>query len=165
MMDATTMADFGLGWLEASGPHADIVLSTRVRLARNLQGHAFAPRLRDAERVQIYEQVRQAAERHSMLKGGICFDLASLSPLSRRVLLERHLISRELAGENGGGGVAGSGLVLGPRDTVSIMVNEEDHFRIQALVSGLCEDRAPNDDVTLLVLRARQGDNVRVSET
>src|SRR5688500_13826330 len=51
MMDVNALADFGLGWLEASGAHSDIVLSTRVRLARNLQGHAFSPKLRDAERV------------------------------------------------------------------------------------------------------------------
>jgi protein arginine kinase len=137
MMDANAMADFGLGWLEASGQHADIVLSTRVRLARNLQGHAFAPKLRDAERIQIYEQVRQAAEKHSMLKGGISFDLSGLSPLSRRVLLERHLISRDLAGENGEAAHVGSGLVLGPKDSVSVMVNEEDHLRLQTLMSGL----------------------------
>src|SRR5919106_4793029 len=116
MIDVTSLADFGLNWLEASGPHSDIVLSTRLRLARNLQGHAFPLRLRDAERVQIYELVRRAAEQHSELKGGISFDLAGLSPLSRRVLLERHLISRELAGESGEAGHVGAGLVLGPRD-------------------------------------------------
>ena len=136
-MDVTSLADFGLNWLEASGTHADIVLSTRLRLARNLQGHAFTLRLRDAERVQIYENVRQAAEKHSDLKGGISFDLAGLSGLSRRLLLERHLISRELAGENGDAPARGAGLILGPRDTIGVMINEEDHLRIQTLVSGL----------------------------
>jgi protein arginine kinase len=52
-------ADIGLGWLEGGGAHADIVLSTRVRLARNLQGHAFSTRIRDGEREQILERVRR----------------------------------------------------------------------------------------------------------
>ncbi|MGH7468132.1 MAG: protein arginine kinase [Longimicrobiales bacterium] len=139
MMDVTALADFGLGWLEGSGPHSDIVLSTRVRLARNLQAHAFAPRIRDAERVQILDQVRQVAERHTALQGGISLDLNALSPLSRRILHERHLISRELSGaETGTAPHAGAGLILGPRDTLGVMVNEEDHLRLQALFSGLC---------------------------
>ncbi len=137
MIDVSSLADFGLNWLEASGPHADIVLSTRLRLARNLQGHAFSPRLREAERVQIYERVRQAAEQHSDLKGGIAFDLGNLSTLSRRVLLERHLISRELAGDNGTAPDRGAGLILGPRDTIGVMINEEDHLRLQTIASGL----------------------------
>ena len=102
MMDVTALADFGLNWLEGSGPHSDIVLSTRVRLARNLQAHAFAPRIRDTERVQIYDQVRQVAEGFTGLKGGISLDLNALSPMSRRILHERHLISRELSGTESG---------------------------------------------------------------
>ena len=137
MIDVNSLADFGLNWLEASGPHSDIVLSTRLRLARNLQGHAFPLRLRDAERVQIYELVKRAADQHSELKGGISFDLGGLSHLSRRVLLERHLISRELAGENGEAPARGAGLILGPRDTVGLMINEEDHLRLQSITSGL----------------------------
>ena len=138
MIDVNSLADFGLGWLEDSGPDADVVLSTRVRLARNLQGHAFAPRIRDSERAQILDRVKQVAETHSGLKGGMSFDLHALSPLSRRVLLERHLISRELSGESGEAPPRGSGLILGPRDTVGVMVNEEDHLRLQVLMSGLC---------------------------
>jgi protein arginine kinase len=136
-MDHAALADFGLAWLEASGPHADIVLSTRVRLARNLQRHAFASRIREAERQEILEEVRRAADQ-TELKGGITLDLAALSPLSRRVLLERHLISRELAGETGETAPArGAGLLVGPRDTLGVMVNEEDHLRLQSLLSGL----------------------------
>jgi protein arginine kinase len=136
MLDVNALADFGLGWLEGGGPHADIVLSTRVRLARNLQGHAFSPRSRDQERESILDQVRRAAEQTS-IKGGITLDIAELSPLSRRVLHERHLISRELAGEDGAMPPRGAGLVIGPRDTLGVMINEEDHLRMQALLSGL----------------------------
>jgi protein arginine kinase len=136
MLDYTTLSDFGLNWLEASGPHADIVLSTRVRLARNLQGHAYASRVRDVEREQIFDEVRRAFE-HSPVKDGIALDLAALTPLSRRVLHERHLISRELAGEGEHTPTRGSGLLVGPRDAVGVMVNEEDHLRLQVLLSGL----------------------------
>jgi protein arginine kinase len=136
MLDHTALTDFGLGWLEASGPHADIVLSTRVRLARNLQGHAFSARIREKERQQIFDEVRRAADQSS-IKGGVSLDLASLTPLSRKVLLERHLISRELAGESGDGPTRGAALIVGPRDTIGVMINEEDHLRMQALMSGL----------------------------
>jgi protein arginine kinase len=136
MLDVTNLADFGLGWLEASGPSSGIVLSSRIRLARNLQGHAFSTRIRENERRQIYEQVRQAAD-ETVLKGGIALDVASLSELSRRVLLERHLISRELSGEGAEAPAQGAGLLLGPTDTLGLMVNEEDHIRLQVLSSGL----------------------------
>lgn len=136
MRELNTLTDFGLGWLEGSGPHAGIVLSTRVRLARNLQGHKFNTRTRDSEREQIFEQVRQAAE-HSAVKGGLCLDLHSLSPASRKVLHERHLVSRELAGIGADRPLRGAGLMVGPRDSLSVMINEEDHLRLQALMSGL----------------------------
>ncbi|HEX6693276.1 MAG TPA: protein arginine kinase [Longimicrobiales bacterium] len=136
MRDTTSISDFGLGWLEGTGPHANVVLSTRVRLARNLQGHAFNTRTRDAERAQIFERVRQAVER-SDIKGGMAFDLAALSLNSRKVLHERHLVSRELAGLGAEAPVQGAGLLIGPRDAVSVMVNEEDHLRMQALMAGL----------------------------
>jgi protein arginine kinase len=142
MADANALADFGMSWLEGSGPHADIVLSTRVRLARNLQGHAFSPRIRDAERESILDQVRRAAE-HTSLHGGITLRVDELSPLSRRLLHERHLISRELSGEGGAGPPPrGAGLLIGPRDALGVMVNEEDHLRLQTIISGLRLDDA-----------------------
>ena len=60
MEDLTAVPDSGLGWLDASGDHADVVLSTRVRLARNLQGYAFGPRARVNDREAVLEQVRSA---------------------------------------------------------------------------------------------------------
>jgi len=136
-MDLTSLADFGLAWLEASGPHADIVLSTRVRLARNLQGQLFPTRARVEDREQVYAQVRQAAARTDTLQGGAALDLAALRPLSRRILLERHLVSRELAGTDSEPPARGAGLFLGPRETIGVMINEEDHLRLQCLLSGL----------------------------
>lgn len=142
MLDLMTLPDFGLGWLDASGPHADIVLSTRVRLARNLQGHRFGVRAQDGEREQILERVQQATQKSAMLKAGLRLEVASLTRLSRQILLERHLISRELSGEGQDGPPRGAGLILGTRESVGVMVNEEDHLRLQSLFSGLRLDEA-----------------------
>jgi protein arginine kinase len=137
MIDPRDLGDFGLSWLEASGPHADVVLSTRIRLARNLQGHAFGPRMDDEERQRIFERVRAAARQGTLLRDGVSLDIASLPPLARQVLLERHLVSRELVGEGGGGPHAGSGLIIGPEEMAGVMINEEDHLRLQGIMSGL----------------------------
>ncbi len=137
MLDLTARPDFGLTWLDASGPYADVVLSTRVRLARNLQGHAFGVRAREGERERIYEEVVGAARAHEALADGTDVDLASAPGLTRQVLLERHMISREMAGEGGSAPRPGAGLVAGPGESLSLMVNEEDHLRLQALLSGL----------------------------
>jgi protein arginine kinase len=129
-------ADIGLGWLEGSGAHSDIVLSTRVRLARNLQGHAFSSRVRDPEREQILQRVRAVVER-TTLSGGPGYELASMPPLGRRLLHERHLISRELAGLAGEPPPRGAGLFISAGDSLGVMVNEEDHLRLQIVMSGL----------------------------
>jgi protein arginine kinase len=135
-MRMETYSDFGLGWLEGSGANADIVLSTRVRLARNLQGHAFSGRTRGAERQQILDRVRAAVQRTS-LRGGPGYALSEMAPLGRRILHERHLVSRELAGLAGEAPPRGAGLFFDSHDAVGVMVNEEDHLRLQAILSGL----------------------------
>jgi protein arginine kinase len=129
-------ADIGLAWLEEGGAHPDIVLSTRIRLARNLQGHAFSGRVRDEEREQILEQVR-AAVRATALCEGAGYSLASVPTLGRRILHERHMVSRELAGLTGDGPARGSGVFLAAGEALGVMVNEEDHLRLQAILSGL----------------------------
>ncbi|HEX7050070.1 MAG TPA: protein arginine kinase [Longimicrobiales bacterium] len=129
--------DFGLGWLEASGPHSDIVLSTRVRLARNLQGHTFGVRPRAGDPEQVLERTRAAIRKGTLLKDGVDLELASLPRRSRRILLERHLISRELAGCGDREPPPAAGLFMGPKECVGVLVNEEDHLRLQALLSGL----------------------------
>ena len=60
MLDLSLLPDGGVGWLDASGSNPDIVISTRIRLARNLEGYAFAGRARDGERLRILSQVQQA---------------------------------------------------------------------------------------------------------
>jgi len=137
MDDLATVPDFGLGWLDASGDNPDIVLSTRVRLARNLQGHAFGPRARVNDREAVLGRVRSASERVSSLRGCSFIDLSAVDVRTRKLLLERRIVSRDHLGDNGKGPSRGTAVALAAREPLSIMVNEEDHLRLQVLVSGL----------------------------
>jgi protein arginine kinase len=134
----------GLDWLDASGEQADIVLSTRIRLARNLQGHAFGTRARPRDRAAVLARVAEAVPSVGLLASAHLRELSRLSPRDSRLLLERRLVSRELlgGGEPGAGpGAAapseGAAVLLSQASPLSVMVNEEDHLRIQALTSGL----------------------------
>jgi protein arginine kinase len=134
-LDLSLLPDGGVGWLDASGDHADIVLSTRIRLARNVEGYAFTPRARDGERLRVLSQIREAAQHLRPLQAGVLLRVDELPTLDRQLLHERHLVSKELAGFDGPAGVrTGAAVLLG--DDVSVMVNEEDHLRLQALRSG-----------------------------
>jgi protein arginine kinase len=126
----------GLDWLNASGPHAGIVLSTRVRLARNLQGFRFGSRARESDRSAVLGLVRDAAEASTLLGEGDSYLLPSLTPLSRQVLLERHLVSRDLLGNSDGAPHSHAALLMDASSSLGVMVNEEDHIRLQGLVSG-----------------------------
>jgi protein arginine kinase len=137
-LDGTPLIrDSGLGWLDASGEHSDIILSTRIRLARNLQGFAYGPRARVNDRTAVLSRVRAVCERLDSLKDAEIAELSSLEPRRRKILLERRLASRDLMGENGAGPARGTAVVLPPEQPFSIMVNEEDHLRLQILYSGL----------------------------
>jgi len=135
--DLTPIPDQGLSWLEASGDHADIVLSTRVRLARNLQGQAFGPRARVNDREAVLKRFRASLGASKHLAGGTILEMADLTARSRRILLERRLVSRDLLGDGETGPAAGAAVLLSDHDPLSVMVNEEDHLRLQSLVSGL----------------------------
>src|SRR6476661_1167530 len=135
MVDLSLLPDGGASWLDASGDHADIVISTRIRLARNVEGYAFTPRARDGERLRVLSQVREAAQHLRPLAQGVLLRVDELPQLDRQLLHERHLVSKELAGFDGPHGVrTGAAVLLG--EDVSVMVNEEDHLRLQALRSG-----------------------------
>ena len=137
MNEFETIPDHGLGWMEASGEYADIVLSTRVRLARNLQGHAFGSRARVNDREAVFRQFKQSTERSEVLKTGTLLQMSDVSERMRRILLERRLVTRELLGEEGSDPARGTAVHFSSRDPVSVMVNEEDHLRVQSLLSGL----------------------------
>lgn len=137
MDELSQITDFGLGWLDASGSFPDIVLSTRVRIARNLQGHAFGPRARVNDREAVLRQIRLTIDKSPTLKGATVAELPKLDGRTRRILLERRLASRELLGDPKTGPARATAVVLAAREPVSIMVNEEDHLRLQGLASGL----------------------------
>jgi protein arginine kinase len=114
------------------GPHNRIVLSSRVRLARNLKGMAFPGWAKKAERVKALEQIRPAVEALPQMSDAFSESMDNLTVLDKNILVERHLISREHAAKN-----AGSGLVLNREESLCVMINEEDHLRMQALRPGL----------------------------
>jgi protein arginine kinase len=110
-----------------------IVITSRVRLARNLEGYPFPGWSRKPERLRLLEIVRPAVEALPELKGGVSHAMDELTALDKQLLVEKHLISREHAGKN-----VGSAVVINARETVSVMINEEDHLRMQAIRPGLC---------------------------
>src|SRR5258705_350726 len=114
------------------GPHNKIVLSSRVRLARNLKGMAFPGWAKKAERVKSLDQIRPAVESLTQMSDAFSESMDNLTVLDKNILVERHLISREHAAKN-----AGSGLVLNREESLCVMINEEDHLRMQALRPGL----------------------------
>jgi protein arginine kinase len=135
MIDLSLLPDGGVGWLDASGESPDIVISTRVRLARNLEGYAFSGRARDGERLRVLSQVRDAMNGIRALDQGVLVRVDELPPEDRLLLHERHLVSRELAGLDAQRPVRSGAAVHLTRGT-SVMVNEEDHLRLQCLLSG-----------------------------
>ncbi|MFO8172955.1 MAG: protein arginine kinase [Gemmatimonadota bacterium] len=137
MDDLFTLPDSGLGWLDASGPSSDIVLSTRVRLARNLQGNAFGPRARVQDRESVLERMKDSARKLTRLSGSSILEIPDVTPRIRKILLERRLVSRELLGGDKATPQRGAAVILSSRDPLSILVNEEDHLRLQSLLSGL----------------------------
>ena len=140
-LDLALLPDGGARWLDASGEHADIVLSTRIRLARNVEGFAFTGRARDGERLRVLAQVREAAQSAPSLGRSVLLRVDELQHSDRTLLHERHLVSKELAGLDPQGNVrTGAAVFLGEES--SVMVNEEDHLRVQALRSGFAVDEA-----------------------
>src|SRR5882724_8049915 len=114
------------------GPHDRIVMSSRVRLARNVKDAAFPGWAKKPERIRVLDMIRPAVEGLPEMKEAFSETMDSLSALDKQILVERHLISREHAAKS-----AGSGLVLNRDETLCFMINEEDHLRMQALRPGL----------------------------
>ena len=114
------------------GPHDRIVMSSRVRLARNLKGAAFPGWAKKPERIKVMEAIRPAVESLPEMKDAFSEAMDNLGALDKQILVERHLISREHAAKG-----SGSGVVLNREETFCVMINEEDHLRMQALRPGL----------------------------
>ena len=114
------------------GPHDRIVMSSRVRLARNINDAPFPGWAKKPERIRVLDIIRPAVETLPEMHEAFSQSMDNLSTLDKQILVERHLISREHAAKS-----AGSGLVLNRDETVCVMINEEDHMRMQALRPGL----------------------------
>ena len=123
-------------WLRGSGPESDIVISSRIRLARNLADFPFISRATDTDRAEIGKILRGRIEKlHEQGKftGQLIYvDVSALEAVDRQFLVERQLISREHADAEGARAV-----LIDQREQMSVMINEEDHLRIQVLKSGL----------------------------
>lgn len=119
-------------WLTGQGPEADIVISSRIRLARNLEGHKFLYQIPDNERAEIEKYLHERLKDIPLKQQLNYFRLDKLEAVDRLLLVERHLVSKEHASGSGARGV-----FISDDESVSIMVNEEDHLRIQTLHAGL----------------------------
>ncbi|OHE71035.1 MAG: protein arginine kinase [Verrucomicrobia bacterium GWC2_42_7] len=115
--------------VENSGP---VVLSTRIRLARNLASYPFPHRANVSQRRDILSRCFKAVkEMMPETEGGVALEISELSVLEKQFLVERHLISRELSNAE-----AGAGVYINGDLSCSIMINEEDHLRIQMIKKG-----------------------------
>jgi protein arginine kinase len=119
-------------WLRADTPMTDIVISSRIRLARNVAGFPFLPKADNLQRREIYRLLREGIDRAGVGQGLTFVDLEGVDEIDRQILVERHLISRQHAESEGSRAVAFSA-----DQTISLMINEEDHLRMQVLRSGL----------------------------
>jgi len=119
-------------WLRGNGEASDVVLSSRIRLARNLADHPFLANAGESERTQIYRQLLEEIGQAAPNANDLMFDMDEIDEIDREILVERHLISRQHAGGDGSRGVC-----VARDETRALMINEEDHLRIQGLRSGL----------------------------
>ncbi|WP_019244348.1 protein arginine kinase [Bacillus massilioanorexius] len=119
-------------WMNEEGPESDIVLSSRVRLARNLQDFTFSTLLQNEEANELIELIEEKFTTLKEEKKLELIKMSAIQPLEKRMLVEKHLISPHLAQESPLGAC-----FLSDDEKVSIMINEEDHIRIQCLLSGL----------------------------
>lgn len=130
--DARDLADSPLEWLRGRGESSDIVISCRVRLARNLAGYVFPWRASPDMLIAAADEIRSRMASDPSLQPLRSLAIDSLEPLARGILVERHLISPALA--RGG---PGREAAMDRNSMICVMINEEDHIRIQAFLDGL----------------------------
>jgi len=130
-MTISSLIDTPSELTDAASSKTAIVLMTRVRLARNLAGNSFPGWAKPAQREEILATCREAVSATLPMKRSLSLSIDELSDLEKQILVERHLISRELSGAK-----SGAGAVISRDQAYSVMINEEDHLRIQVLRSG-----------------------------
>ncbi|MBI4778557.1 protein arginine kinase [Candidatus Desantisbacteria bacterium] len=130
-MTLKTFLENHAAWLDGSGPLSEIVISSRIRLARNIARLPFTCWAKDKYLKEVVTQVKSAIKDNPFLLNSKIIDMENADSLVRQFLVERHLISPEHAK-----GKVGA-VIIGDKELVNIMVNEEDHLRIQTFSSGL----------------------------
>ena len=138
-MSIASLLDSHSELTDSASSKTAIVLMTRVRLARNLAGTPFPGWAKPSQREEIFDRCRGAVANTPAMKRCFNLSIGELSDLEKQVLVERHLISRELSGAK-----TGAGAVISKDQAISVMVNEEDHLRIQVLRAGFQLKKAWN---------------------
>lgn len=118
-------------WLRATGPESEIVISSRLRLARNISKWPFSHWASKSHSQQTLKACKEAIDEADVMKNSIFAKMEDTNSLDKQFLLERHLISKELVARSDSKAVA-----ISEKEIISIMINEEDHLRVQALQSG-----------------------------
>jgi len=122
------------GWYIEKGPESDVVISSRVRVARNLKDIPFPIKMDKEQAKMVVNRVKEAVEteKSELAKGLLFLDLKTFDPIDRNALVEKHLISPELAEVK-----MENAVIISRDEKISIMINEEDHLRIQTMFSGM----------------------------
>ena len=123
-------------WLRG-GPESDVVISSRVRLARNVDGYAFLPKADEQEVARIEALLNSKILSCKLRPGLLYYRVDEMGPLFRQLLVERHLMGRDHAEADWR-----RGLAFCPRERLCLLVNEEDHLRIQVVYGGFQLDKA-----------------------
>jgi protein arginine kinase len=120
-------------WMKGEGPESDIVISSRIRIARNIKDYPYPMLATSPQSKEVLDQVSAVLENEDLetISRFSLIELSELTELEKMVLVEKHLISPNLANESRNGAV-----ILSDNESISIMVNEEDHIRIQCLCPG-----------------------------
>ena len=119
-------------WMDVEGPHADVIMSCRARIARNIAGFPFVNKASDPQLTEVLNLSRQVLLGGEVADGMFWVDLVNATERDRSLLMERHLISKNHSTAEIQRAVAISG-----DESLSVMINEEDHLRMQILAPGL----------------------------
>ena len=130
-MDMNDLLKKRCEWLKGEGPRANIAVSTRVRIARNIKGLVYFNRADDLGREEALEKASSAIEKSKFFKKSFFIKIKDIAEIDRALLVERHLMSKEHMDD-----FACKGIVLDEKEMLSVMLNEEDHIRLQVLHSG-----------------------------
>ena len=131
-MDLSEFINHTGEWLKGKGAHSEIVISSRVRLARNLKDRPFPNKAKKSELNEILATIEEAIRQIDYFKDSLFLKMNELDSVDKQFLIERHLMSHEHATNP-----EGKGLVVSKEEVLSLMNNEEDHIRLQVMHSGL----------------------------